>query len=57
MKMLTIPVKGFWVLCNADSDLNEEFGAAQFAMADNYLNEQRELWPQKEINLIAEIDA
>jgi len=28
MKMLTIPVKGFWVLCNADSDLNEEFGAA-----------------------------
>jgi len=37
--------------------LNEEFGAAQFDEADDYLNQQRKLWPSKEIEMIAEIDA
>jgi len=52
-----MPIKGFWVLCQEDDDLNEEFGSSQFEEADTYLNEQRKLWPGKTIELIADIDA
>jgi len=57
MQMLTLPIKCFWVTCREDEDLNEEFGAAQFDEADDYLNQQRKLWPGKQIEIIAEIDA
>jgi len=57
MKIVTIPVKGFWVVCREDSDIEEEFGASQFNEADDYLNEQRKLWPKKAIDMIADIDA
>lgn len=57
MQMMTIPIKCFWVTCREDDDLNQEFGATQFDLADDYLAQQRKLWPNKEIEMIAEIDA
>lgn len=54
---LTLPVKGFWVLCRADSDFDTEFGHRQFDEADEYLNEMRIQNPELEFELIAEIDA
>jgi len=55
MQMI-LPIKCFWVTCREDEDLNEEFGVTQFDEADDYLNQQRELWPGKQIEMIAEIE-
>lgn len=57
MQMLTVPIKCFWVVCKDDNDLDQEFNASQFDEADLYLYQQREFWPNKDIQLIAEIDA
>ena len=55
--MVTVLIKGYWIICPEDEDLNEEFGAGQFDDAYTYLNEQRKVWPDKKIEMIAEIDA
>lgn len=57
MQILTVPIKSFWVICQNDEDLNEEFSADQFEDADNYLQSMREEWPDKTIEMIAEIAA
>lgn len=57
MQMITIPITGFWVTCQEDSDLDREFSPSQFHEAMDYLDEQRRLWPRKEIEMIAEVEA
>ena len=57
MKMLTLPISGFWVVCGEDTDLNEEFGAGQFSAADEYLNKSRKEHPDMAFELIANLSA
>ena len=57
MQMITLPIKCFLVICRENEDLNEEFGSMQFDDADYYLNQQRKLYPEKQIKMIAEVDA
>jgi hypothetical protein len=57
MQMLTIPIKSFWVICQNDEDVNEEFGASQFDDAKNYLINLRNERPELTFEMIADIDA
>lgn len=57
MQMITLPVKGYWVICREDEYFNEEFGAGQFEEAISYMNEQRRTCLDKKLEIIAEIDA
>ena len=55
MKQHTLPIEAFYVLCDEDDDLTEEFGSSQYKEALDYLIQQRRLWPNKYIRIVANI--
>ena len=56
MQMITLPVKGFWVICR-DKDIEELYDANDFDEADNRLNQLRKEFPDYEAEMTADIDA
>ena len=56
MHMITLPIKGLWVICK-DKDIEELFDANDFDAADDRLIKLRKEFPDCEAEMIADIDA
>ena len=57
MNVVTLPVTGYWVICDEDNDYNKKFGSSdsQFYRAAAYMKEKRKERPDLTFKMLANI--